>query len=130
MREHKTRRGRKGSKRSGTKRHQRGGGRFQDKYIALLREVNRLGSESKGLYADAKLKGCRGLESAIFDHALDIEKLLNSIRDFGRSIHVEGQALVPADMFKTIHHRKSDLDKMLRAGLIRREAYDREVARK
>jgi len=128
MRGYKTRRG--GKRRSGTKRHQRGGARQHDQYMDILRDVNKLASESKGLYAETKLQRCRGLESAAFNHMLDTEKLFNDIRAFGRAVSVGGQALVPADVLKVPRNRGSDLDKMWRAGLINRDTATKELARR
>jgi hypothetical protein len=129
MRGHKTRRGHKGKKRSGTKRHQRGGGPFHDQYMALLRLANKVASESKGLYADAKLKGCKGLETPLLNHFLDTEHLLVKLADFGRTIRMGGEPLTEREAFKVVRHAKADLDKMLNAGAISAEKHAREVAR-
>lgn len=129
MRGHKTRRGHKGKKRSGTKRHQRGGGPFHDQYMTLLRMANKVASESKGLYADAKMQKCKGLETPLFHHFLDTERLLVHLADFGRTVRVGGKPLTEKEAFKVVHHTKEDLDKMLRVGGISAEKHAREVAR-
>jgi hypothetical protein len=83
--------------------------------MALLRLANKVASESKGLYADAKLKGCKGLETPLLNHFLDTEHLLVKLAE--------------REAFKVVRHAKADLDKMLNAGAISAEKHAREVAR-
>lgn len=128
MRGHKTRRGHKGKKHSGTKRHGRGEGQQHEQYMALLRLANKVASESKGLYADAKHKGCTGLASDLVSHFIDTENLLLKLADFGRSVHIHGEALTKEGAYRFVHHAKVDLDKLKSSGIISKKSHAREVA--
>lgn len=122
MRGHKTRRGHRGKKRSGTKRHQRGGAADHGDFQGMFASAENLTRRLAELYADIRLKckgdHCKALETSAMRAYISADTIFNGLLGFGQEVRLKGTPLLPPSATTTVRHTDRALDKMVAAKIV------------